>query len=329
MLNFGTIGTSSITTKFIDASKKGNNLKLTSVYSRDEGKAKEFADKFGAEYIFTDLEEMAKSSLIDAIYIASPNSMHYEQAKLFLKNKKHVICEKPIFSNSAELEEIFQVAEENGVFILEAIRNIHSPNFKKLKENISKAGAVRSANLHYVKYSSRYDLFLEGEVPNIFNPSFSGGALVDLGVYPIFLAAGLFGEPKEIFYYPVLLSNGIDGSGTLVLVYEGFVCTILCSKIAQSYAPNEIHGENGTFILDYAAPITSIEFIEHHFMNKENLTVDQNENDMVYEIEEITGIIENNNQVKYAELKDLSRLVLKITETARKKSGIVFDADQK
>ena len=328
MLNFGTIGTSSITTKFIGASQLSDKLNLTSVYSRNKKNANAFAVEYGASFIFDDLEEMANSPEIDAVYIASPNSLHYEQAKLFIQNKKHVICEKPIFSNLRELEEIFQLAEENGVYILEAIRNIHSPNFKQLKKNLSNAGVIRSAILQYIKYSSRYDQFLAGEEPNIFSTAFSGGALVDLGVYPIFLAAGLFGEPNGISYHPVKLRNGIDGSGTLVLTYDGFVCTILCSKIAQSYAPNEIHGEKGTFILDNSAPITSIEFIEHSFMKKEQISIPQEENDMVYEIEEIVSIIENNEKAKYEELKELSRLVLKITETARKQNGIVFDSEK-
>ncbi|RLQ90632.1 gfo/Idh/MocA family oxidoreductase [Falsibacillus albus] len=327
-MNFGTIGTSSITTKFINASRLSKKLHLTSVYSRDKANAEEFANRFDAEFTYDDLEEMAASPELDAVYIASPNSLHYEQAKLFLQNKKHVICEKPIFSNIQELEEIFQIAEENDVYILEAIRNIHSPNFKRLKQQLSKAGKIRSAILHSIKYSSRYDQFLEGEDPNIFSPQFSGGAIVDVGVYPIFLAAGLFGAPLQVSYHPVRLRNGIDGSGTLVLTYDDFVCTVLCSKIAQSFSPNEIHGEEGTFILDKAAPISTIEYIDHSLTKREQISIPQEENDMVYEIEEIVRIIETKNAKEYKELNELSRLVLDITETARKQNNIIFSCEK-
>ena len=249
MINLGTIGTGWITASFIEAAKLSGKLNLSAVYSRTEDKAKQLAHTYHAAHYFTDIEEMAKSPEIQAIYIASPNSVHFEQALTFLKNKKHVICEKPIFSNRAELDEAFQIAEENGVFLFEAIRNIHTPNFRILKEKLQMAGNLRSAMLPYIQYSSRYDLFLKGEVPNIFSSTFSGGALVDLGVYPLYLAVGLFGEPRKVTYHPVILSSGVDGSGTLVLEYKDFVCTILCSKISHSVIPCEIHGEKGTFVL--------------------------------------------------------------------------------
>ena len=277
---------------------------------------------------FTNLEEMAKSNEIEAVYIASPNSVHFEQAITFLKNKKHVICEKPIFSNTAELEKAYQTAEENGVYLFEAIRNIHTPNFRILKEKIHMAGKIRSTILPYIKYSSRYDLFLKGEEPNIFSAAYSGGALVDLGVYPLYLAVGLFGEPIKTNYYPVILSSGVDGSGTLVLEYEDFVCTILCSKISDSVAPCEIQGEKGTFVLEDAAPISEIRFIDSHTKESQILSVVQEEKDMVYECKNIAKIIETKDTKEYLKLKDLSKIVLRITEDARRQNNIVFGSEK-
>ena len=271
---------------------------------------------------------MANSPEIQAVYIASPNSVHFEQALTFLKNKKHVICEKPIFSNIAELQEAYQTAEANGVYLFEAIRNIHTPNFRILKDKLQLAGNLRSAMLPYIQYSSRYDLFLKGEVPNIFSSTFSGGALVDLGVYPLYLAVGLFGEPRKVTFHPVILSSGIDGSGTLVLEYQDFVCTILCSKISHSVIPCEIHGEKGTFVLGNAAPISEIQFIDSHTKESEILSVAQEEKDMVYECMNIAEIIEGKDEQQYEKLKDLSQIVLRITEEARRQNNIVFGVEK-
>ena len=328
MINFGTIGTGWITSSFIEAAKFSGKLNLTAVYSRTEEKAKQLAHTYQVDQYFTDIEEMAKSSEIEVVYIASPNSIHFEQALTFLKNKKHVICEKPIFSNTAELEEAFQIAEENGVYLFEAIRNIHTPNFRILKDKLQLAGNLRSAMLPYIQYSSRYDLFLRGEEPNIFSSTFSGGALVDLGVYPLFLAVGLFGEPMKVTYHPVILSSGVDGSGTLVLEYQGFVCTILCSKISHSVIPCEIHGEKGTFVLEDAAPISEIKFIDSHTKESEILSVSQEEKDMVYECINIAEIIESKDDNQYETLKSMSKIVLRITEEARKQNNIVFGVEQ-
>lgn len=328
MINFGTVGTGWITSSFIEAAQLSKDFNLTAVYSRSEDNAKMLADTYGASRVFTDIEEMATSDLIEAVYIASPNSIHFEQTITFLKNKKHVICEKPIFSNTAELKEAFKTAEENGVFLFEAIRNIHTPNFKILKENLHLAGKVRSAILPYIQYSSRYDLFLQGEEPNIFSAKYSGGALVDLGVYPLYLAVGLFGAPKKSTYHPVILHSGVDGSGTLVLEYDDFVCTILCSKVSHSTILCEIHGETGTFVMEDAAPISQIEFVDSHTKESRILSVPQAEKDMVYECTNIAAVINTNDVQKYQELKNMSEIVLSITEEARKQNNILFDTEK-
>lgn len=328
MIKLGTVGTGWITAAFIEAAKLSGKLNLTAVYSRTEDKAKDLAHTYSADHYFTDLEEMAKSSEIQAVYIASPNSVHFEQALTFLKNKKHVICEKPIFSTTAELEEAFQTAEENGVYLFEAIRNIHTPNFRILKEKLHFAGNLRSAMLPYIQYSSRYDSFLRGENPNIFSSIFSGGALVDLGVYPLYLAVGLFGEPDKISYHPVILSSGVDGSGTLVLEYKDFICTILCSKTSHSVMPCEIHGEKGTFVLEDAAPLSEIKFIDSHSKESEIFSVAQENKDMVYECINIAEIIESKDDNQYENLKSMSKIVLRITEEARKQNNIVFGVER-
>lgn len=327
MVNFATVGTGWITHSFIKAAQHSKQFQLVGVYSRTEDQAKELADIYNASHFYTDLDEMAKCPDIHAVYIASPNSLHYGQAVTFLKNKKHVICEKPIFSNLRELEEAYGIAEENGVYLFEAIRNIHTPNFQILKEKLSMAGKLRSAILPYIQYSSRYDKFLAGEEPNIFSPHFSGGTLVDLGVYPIYLAVGLFGAPKKVAYHPVLLRTGVDGSGTLVLEYDDFVCTILCSKVSHSVIPCEIHGEKGTFVLADAAPISEIKFYDSHTQRSQVLSAKLEEQDMVYECINMAKIIGTKDDKEYEILKNWSQIVLGITEEARKQNNIVFDGE--
>ncbi|MFD1362119.1 Gfo/Idh/MocA family protein [Lentibacillus salinarum] len=227
-MKFGTVSTGWITDAFIEASKEAEGFKHTAVYSRTVSKAEIFAAKHGVRLVFTDLNEMAASDAFQAVYIASPNSLHFEQVITFLKAKKHVICEKPIFSNLSEWKEAYRIAAENGVYLFEAMRNLHAPNFGRLKEGLKHTGSVRSMILPFIQYSSRYDKYLAGDVPNVFTPAFSGGALVDLGVYPLSLAVGLFGVPENASYFPVKLESGVDGSGTLVLEYPGFTGTILC-----------------------------------------------------------------------------------------------------
>jgi predicted dehydrogenase len=327
-MRLGTVGTNWITASFIEAAHLSGKFTLHSMYSRSLEKARAFADRFGAPNAYDNIEEMAKAPDIDVVYIASPNALHYAHAKLFLENGKHVICEKPIFSNTKEWEAAFASAEANGVYLFEAIRNIHAPNFKRLKNRIKDIGTVRGAVFHLMQYSSRYDAFKNGEEPNVFTRKFSGGALVDLGVYPTYLAVALFDEPKKVSYHPILLRGGVDGGGTLVLDYDGFVVTVLCSKIADAGLACEIHGEDGTIAFDKVAPISTLTLKERKTGKTEAFHVEQHEQDMVYEAEEFARIIESADQSRYEALKALSRTVLTITETARKQNGILFPADE-
>jgi scyllo-inositol 2-dehydrogenase (NADP+) len=186
LVRFGVVGTNWITERFLEAAKHVEDFSLAAVYSRTAEKAEEFAEKYEVQTKFTDLEEMAASDLIDAVYIASPNSHHCRQAVLFLQHKKHVLCEKPLASNAAEVKEMIKAAKANEVLLMEAMKSTVMPNFESIEKNISKIGKVRRFSGSYCQYSSRYDAYKKGTVLNAFNPEFSSGSLMDLGVYAIY-----------------------------------------------------------------------------------------------------------------------------------------------
>ncbi len=327
-MRFATIGTSWICSTFIEATNVTRRLTLAAVYSRKQETAEAFARKHQVTRIFTDLTDMATCSDFEVVYIASPNSCHFEQAMLFLQNGKHVICEKPIFSNSKELEIAFATAKENNVYLFEAIRNIHDPNFATLGQSIKQIGTVQNVLLHCCQYSSKYDAFLQGNIKNSFNPTFSGGALVDLGVYPIFAATSLFGAPESITYVAQKLHNGIDGAGTLVLQYDHFNCTILCSKISDGSVQNEIQGSHGSVQFGAVYNLAPLTVIDRLSGAKENVATISCENNMIYEVEALTDVIEKKDDLRYQELRELSQEVLRITETARAQAGILFGCEQ-
>ena len=327
-LKFASIGTSAICSLFIEGALKSKKYELVAVYSRNEESGRAFADKHGAKLVFTNLNELTESKEFDAVYVASPNSLHFEQAKLILKSKKHVICEKPIFSTVNELEKAFQLAEENGVFLFEAVRNIHDPNFVVLQNAVGLVGSIQNVLLQYCQYSSRYDKFLAGEEPNIFSTKYSGGALVDLGVYPINLAVSLFGKPNETHYHAMKLSNGIDGAGTLILKYEGFNCTIIASKISAGQSTSEIQGVNGSLVLGDTTSLSELSFVSHKTTESTKLETTRIDNNMIYEADVIADAILLKDSLKYLSCKKLSHIVLQITEKSRHQNGIFFEAEK-
>ncbi|EAG2315537.1 Gfo/Idh/MocA family oxidoreductase [Listeria monocytogenes] len=327
-MKLGIMGTNWITDSFIEGAINSGEWNLTAVYSRTEEKARAFGEKYGELTYFTDIEEMGKSDALDAVYIASPNALHYQHAVSLLKNKKHVIVEKPIFSTVAELEHAHQIARENNVFLFEAARHIQEPNFKRLQESIEKVGTIHGATLAYMKYSSRYDQVLNGEEPNIFSLKFSGGSIVDLGVYPLYSAITLFGEPVKSTYFATKLPTGVDGLGPIILEYPTFNITIIQGKNSQSFLPSEIYGQKGTLIVNPLTGIEKITFYDNATKEETELAEPILANDMQFEAAEFARIIEQSDRDTYEYLADLSLKVLRVSNELRHQNDIWFDAEK-
>lgn len=328
MINFATIGTNWITEEFIRAAKEIPSFSLKGVYSRTEEKAKEFAQKVGAEFTFTSLEELTNHDEIDAIYIASPNSFHAEQAILLMNHGKHIICEKPLASNAAEVKAMIQAAKENNVVLMEAMKTTLLPNFKAIQKHIHKIGKIRRYFASYCQYSSRYDKYKEGIVLNAFNPEFSNGSLMDIGIYCLYPMVALFGKPQNVKANSYLLESGVDGEGSIILQYDEMDAIVMYSKITNSYIPSEIQGEEGSIILDTIHTPQKVE-IRYRDGGIEDITEDQPHHPMYYEAKEFIKLIESGKRESTVNSHQNSLTTMEIMEEARKQTGIVFPADEK
>lgn len=327
-VRFGIIGTNWITESFIQAASMVEEFTLAAVYSRSKEKAEAFAQKYKAEHIFTSLTEMAESDLIDAVYIASPNSLHAEQSILFLNNKKHVLTEKAFASNVKEAEAMISAAKENNVLLMEALKTTMLPNFKSIQENIHKIGKVRRAFASYCQYSSRYDAYKERNILNAFKPEFSNGALMDIGVYCIYPMVALFGKPQSVKASSYMLESGVDGEGSIILTYEEMDIVLMYSKITNSLIPSEIQGEDGNILIDQMNTPKKIE-IAYRNGEREDVSVQQKEEAMYYEAKEFIETILAGKSESTINSLDLSLAVTEVMEEVRKQTGIVFPADEK
>ncbi|WP_079478679.1 Gfo/Idh/MocA family protein [Halobacillus salinus] len=328
MIKFGIVGTNWITERFLDAVKDLEDFTLSAVYSRTEEKAETFAAKFGAEHTFTSLEEMAKSDVVDAVYIASPNSLHSEQSILMMNHGKHVLCEKPLASNTKETEAMIEAAKENNVLLMEAMKSTLSPNFKLLQDNLSKIGKVRRYHANFSKYSSRYDAYREGTVLNAFNPEFSNGSLMDLGVYCIYPMVVLFGEPEDIKASGIVLDSGVDGGGSLIAQYEGMEGILTHSKIQNSYIHSEIQGEEGSIIIEGGISSFNDMKVVYRDGSSEVISAELDHHEMYYETEEFIRLIKEGETMSSINSFENSISTAKILEAARKQIGVVYPADK-
>ncbi|MGM0861229.1 Gfo/Idh/MocA family oxidoreductase [Bacillus atrophaeus] len=326
MIRFAIVGTNWITERFLQSASDIQDFQLTAVYSRSVERAAEFAKTHGAGHSFSNLQDMAASDCFDAVYIASPNAYHKEQAILFMNHGKHVLCEKPLASNAKDAADMISAAKANEVVLMEAMKTTFLPNFVNIQNHIHKIGEVRRFTASYCQYSSRYDAFRNGTVLNAFKPELSNGSLMDIGVYCIYPAVVLFGEPKEVKASGYLLSSGVDGEGTVILSYDGLEAVLMHSKIATSYTPAEIQGEDGTIILDTVHRPEKVE-IRYRDGRVEDISVADDKPAMFYEAAEFITLIKERQLESAGNTFDRSLMTLNIMDEARKQIGVVFPAD--
>lgn len=283
MINFAVIGSHWISDKFIDATRVENLLKLSAVYSRQLTRAQAFANKYSVTTCYDDLAMLAKDSNVQAVYVASPNSLHFEQCMQMLTAGKHVLCEKPLALDASHVTQLFNLAQKQGVILLEGYMTAHLANFHVIREHLTQIGKIRKAHIQFCQYSSRYPAYLAGDNPNTFNPDFGGGSLMDIGYYCVAFAVRLFGQPTHIQAQAQYLASGIDGAGSILLEYDDFSVTIDHSKISNSYLGSEIQGEHGSIVIDHIAQCHRVQL---YTPEKQNISASQHSNSMVNEVRE-------------------------------------------
>lgn len=325
MIKLAVIGTNWISDKFIEAALQTGDYKLVAVYSRNEQTAKNFAEKYGVCTTFTTLAELAKSPDIDAVYIASPNSLHFEQAKLMLENGKHVICEKPLSSNISQVNALIEIAKRHNRVIFEALKIFYLPNYELVKQYLPKLGKIRKALLSYCQYSSRYPRYLNGENPNTFNPEFSNGSVMDIGIYPLNFAVGLWGKPNLLIAQASLLASGVDAHGSVLMNYGNFDVVIWHSKVSDSFIPSEIQGEEGSLIIEHLSVGEKIIY-QPRQGTAQNITLTQHDNTMYYEAKQFAMLCQQGS-IDHAGLS-LSTLSAELLTEIRRQTGVVFPADE-
>lgn len=323
MVRFGIIGTGKIADKFYQANRFISGYELTAVYSRSMEKAREFGFRKGALVYYDDLEAFAKSDAFDAVYIASPNCCHHDQAIAMMRAGKHVLCEKPMASNRREAEEMFRVAEEENVILMEAMRSIYTPGFEKMTGYLGSLGTIRRATLQYCQYSSRYDNFKRGIIENAFKPELSNGALMDIGVYPVACMIRLFGVPKSIKAVGVRLSNGVDGEGSILMEYEDMIGEAIYSKITDAAVPSQILGEDGCMQVSEIENVKDLRILRRNV--NQAIHFEQSDNTLNYETTAFIKMVRTGTGWEQA--RNITLETLSVLDEARRQMGISFPAD--
>lgn len=238
-IKWGIIGPGKIAGKFATGLKDVDGAELYAVASRSKAKALNFAKTHSVTRAFGSYLEMLKDEELDVVYIATPHVFHFEQTLLCLKNGKAVLCEKPFALNKIQVEEMIATAKKENVFLMEALWTQFLPHFKFLVEIVKnqKYGRIKKLKADFGFHSP----FQQDH--RLYNKALGGGSLLDIGIYPVFLALSLLGKPQEIKAKANLGRTGVDEDCEVFFLY-----------------PEDLHAELNSSILKKTPTTALIEF---------------------------------------------------------------------
>lgn len=269
MINVGIIGSGFIVPTFIETTKLVKGFKYVGIASPDEKQLIDLKEKYNINYYSLNNDDVLTDKNIDVIYLGVPNHLHYELAKKALLNNKHVIVEKPFTPTYKQTKELIDLAKKKKRIIFDAVTMLHMPNYRKIKDLTKQLGDIKMIDINFSQYSSRYDKFKNGIVLPAFDYKKAGGALMDLGIYNINFVVGIFGEPKNVNYYPNIHKK-IDTSGVLVLDYGSFKVNAISAKDCRAPLNVCIQGDKGYIKSDEASSVIGkFRFVDNKGETKE------------------------------------------------------------
>jgi xylose dehydrogenase (NAD/NADP) len=242
-VRWGILGPGGIAAKFVRDKERAANATVVAVGSRSRNKAAAFASRWDIPRVHGSYEELLADPEVDAVYIATPNSLHHPQTMQALAAGKHVLSEKPYTRHPKEVAEVFDAADAKGLVVMEAFMWRHAPQVRRFMELLPDVGELRS-----IRASFSFVLTNQGDVR--VDQGLDGGSLMDVGCYCVSasrLAAG--GEPSRVFGWETLADSGVDdGFSGLLQFPSGLVAEIVCGFTSEHRSLEAI-GSKGTLLM--------------------------------------------------------------------------------
>lgn len=322
-IKWGIIGVGKIAEKFATDLKAVKNAQLHAVASSSSlERAKDFAERYDAPYFYDSYESIFQTPDLDAIYIATPHTLHAENTLLCLKHKVPVLCEKPFAMNLKQVQKMVEAARENDTFLMEAMWTRFIPAIQKTLDLIAEGciGKVRNIQADFGFNAP----FLPEK--RLLNPNLGGGALLDIGIYPAYLSLLLLGYPSDIQAISNFGETGIDETTSFVLGYKNEATASLnCTLKARTRTEALIYGENGYI------------HIEGRFMEAKRITLFETDKKPMkfnfprktfgynFEIEEVSQCVREGKKESSKMPLSMSVKLISLLDEIRQKSGIIYE----
>ena len=326
-MNWGILATGTIAAKFAaTVNKMEDSQRRAACASRTKEKAEEFASRHSIPAFYGSYEEMVRDENVDAVYIATPNNMHYENCCMCLEAGKHVLCEKPFTTNEEEAEKLYELAESRGLFIMEAFWIRHLPALKKMQELI-REGVIGDV----VHARSDYGFVAAGaRKVRKFNSSLAGGALLDIGIYNLGFMHMVMGDEEARSFTSCHHINefGTDDFSSILLAYPGGRSACVTTSIGL-IMPREalVTGTKGSLYLP-------------DFQQAERLTVRPAEgeeytlefpfevNGFEYQIREVQRCVDQGMYTSDVLKKEDTLAIIRLMDKVRKSWGLTFECEK-
>ncbi|MBE5885806.1 MAG: Gfo/Idh/MocA family oxidoreductase [Lachnospiraceae bacterium] len=323
MIKFAILAAGGIAAKMSYAVSKLPEIHRYAVASRSLEKAETFAKEWGYEKAYGSYEEMLADPCVELVYVASPHSHHYEHAKMCIEAGKHVLVEKAFTVNAGQAQELIRLAREKNVLLTEAMWTRFMPARKILDDLIAEGviGEIYSltANLGYdIKHKER-----------LIKPELAGGALLDVGVYPIQFALMAVHSPvKKISSDAVLSEEGVDLTNSITITFENGVMAVLhSSMLSLTDREGVIYGESGSIRFHNINNCEGISIYDKSGMPVREIEIPKQINGYEYEILACVKAIEE-GRLECSEMPHEETIRgMEILDTIRKQWGMKYSCE--
>ncbi len=229
-IRWGIIGTGNIARQFARGLTSVPDAELVAVGSRSQESADKFGDMFDVPRRHPTYEALAADSDVDAVYVSTPHSLHMENTLLCLEHGKAVLCEKPFAINAQQAQQMVDKAREKNLFLMEAMWSRYFPLMGKIRDLLAD-GAIGDVRLVEVDFGFRTAF---NPKSRLFDPALGGGALLDVGIYPVSLASMVLGRPSRVMSMAHLGETGVDEQAAMLFGYEQGEIAVLSTAIRTS-----------------------------------------------------------------------------------------------
>lgn len=244
-IKWGVIGLGKIAQKFVNDLLLLDTVELEAVASRDLAKAKAFAITCRSKKFYGSYEALLQDKLVDIVYIATPHNSHERLAVLALEHKKAVLCEKPFAINQQQVFKMIEASKKNNIFLMEALWTRFLPAIKKIKTTIE------NGEIGEIKYlNADFSFKANPSIQRIFDKELGGGSILDIGIYPIFLAYLILGIPDKIIAEAHFFESGADSQVSMIFHYKNAQAVLFSSFNSNSKREAKISGTMGEIIID-------------------------------------------------------------------------------